>query len=142
MGMTTAFANSILGLIFNGSAVPSIALNATATPATNLFVSLHSSDPGAAGNQTSNELSYTGYARATIARSSGGWTLTSNVINPASQINFLQCTGGSGTVAFWGIGLSSSGAGTLICSGSVSPNIAVVNGVTPQLTTASTITET
>lgn len=44
---------------------------------------------------------------------------------------------GSGTItAFAG-----AGTGKLLYSGTVTPNLSVVNGVTPQLTTASTVTE-
>lgn len=38
------------------------------------YVSLHTADPSA-GNQTTSETSYTGYTRVAVARSSGGWTV-------------------------------------------------------------------
>ncbi len=39
------------------------------------------------------------------------------------------------------MGVATSGATKLLYSGTVTPNIVVSNGVTPVLTTASTITE-
>ncbi len=107
-----------------------------------LFISLHTSDPGEAGDQTTNEISYTGYARVAVARTSGGWTISGNSVSPASTVSFGQMTAGAGgTVTHWGVGKSSSGAGELLYSGTVSPNISVANGVTPQLTTSTAITE-
>lgn len=34
-----------------------------------LYISLHTSDPGEAGSQTTNEANYTSYARVAVARS-------------------------------------------------------------------------
>jgi len=99
-----------------------IAQNAAA-PATNLYVSLHTADPGAGGSQNTSEATYTSYARVAVARTTGGWTTSS--LTPGSQvvnagaITFPQCTGGSNTITHWGIGLSSSGAGTLNAFGPV-----------------------
>ena len=107
----------------------------------NLYVSLHSADPGEAGDQTTNEVAYTGYARVAVARSAGGWAVSGNTVNPVASIDFPQCTGGSVTATHFGIGTSASGAGKLLYSGTVTPNIPIANGVVPKLTTASAITE-
>jgi hypothetical protein len=40
-----------------------------------LYVSLHTASP-AAGDQTTSETSYTGYARVAVARSGAGWTVS------------------------------------------------------------------
>jgi hypothetical protein len=135
------FGNSLALLIFNGTTIANVAINATSSPLTNLFVSLHTSDPAAGGTQSSNEATYTGYGRVSVARTSGGWTVTGTVVTPAANINFPIGTGGSGTATFFGIGFASSGAGTeLMYSGSISPGIVLGNGITPTLTTATTIT--
>ncbi|NRA03267.1 MAG: hypothetical protein HRU00_11785, partial [Myxococcales bacterium] len=39
-----------------------------------LYMSLHTSDPGEAGDQTTNEIVYTSYARKDVPRTAGGWT--------------------------------------------------------------------
>lgn len=127
--------------MFNATAIANIADNAASGPLTNLYVSLHTADPGEAGDQTTNETSYTSYARVAVARSGAGWTVTANSCSPASTISFPACTGGSATITHFAIGTASSGAGKLLYSGTVTPNISVSSGVTPQLTTASTITE-
>jgi hypothetical protein len=131
--------NDLLKLIFNATAIANIADNASSSPNTNVYVSLHTADPGEAGDQTTSEATYTSYARVAVARNAA-WTVTANSVSPASTIAFPAGSGGSGTVTHFGVGKASSGAGVLWFSGTVTPNIVTGNGVTPQLTTASTIT--
>jgi hypothetical protein len=141
MSKSNAFENDLLELIFNGTAIANLADNAASSPLTNLYVSLHTADPGEAGNQSTNEIAYTSYARVAVARTSGGWTVTNNSVSPTANIDFPAATGGSGTATHFGVGSASSGAGVLYYSGTVTPNISITSGVTPRLTTASTITE-
>ena len=140
MSMGNTFENDVLKLIFNATAIANIADNAASAPLTNLYASLHTADPGEAGDQTTNEATYTSYARVAVARTTGGWTVTNNSVSPVAAITFPAGTGGSGTVTYAAIGTASSGAGKLLFRGTVTPNIVTGNGVTPQLTTASTIT--
>jgi hypothetical protein len=141
MSKGNTFENDLLKLIFNATAIGNIADNAASSPLTNLYVSLHTADPGEAGDQTTSEISYTGYARVAVARTTGGWTVTNNSVSPVANIDFGACTAGSGTATYFAVGTASSGAGKLLYSGAVSPSLAVSNGVTPRLTTASTVTE-
>jgi hypothetical protein len=141
MSKGDTFENDWLKLIFQATAIANIADNAATSPLTNLYVSLHTADPADAGNQTTNETAYTSYARVAVARTSGGWTVTGNSVSPAANIDFPACTGGTATITHFGIGTASSGTGKLLYSGTVSPNISVSSGVTPRLTTASTVTE-
>jgi hypothetical protein len=141
MSKSNTFENDWLKLIFNATAIANLADNAASSPLTNLYVSLHTADPGEAGNQTTNETSYTSYARVAVARTSGGWTVTNNSVSPVANIDFPAATGGSGTITYFGVGSASSGTGVLYYSGTVTPSITVSSGVTPRLTTASTITE-
>lgn len=134
------FENDVMRLIFNATAIANIADNAASAPLTNLFVSLHTSDPGEAGNQTTNEIAYTSYARATVARSGGGWTVTANSVSPAANIDFAAGTGGSGTATHFAVGTALSSTGKVLFKGTVSPNIVCGNGITPRLTTATAIT--
>ncbi len=140
-GKTTTWANDLLKLLFQSTPVANIADNAATSPLTNLYISLHTADPGVAGAQNTSEAAYTGYARVAVARSAVGWTVTGNSVSPASTIVFPAATAGSETETFWGIGVAATGAGTLLYSGSITPGIAVSNGVTPELTTSSTATE-
>jgi len=141
MSKGDTFENDFLKLIFNATAIANIADNAATSPLTNLYVSLHTADPGEAGSQTTNETAYTSYARVAVARTSGGWTVTAASVSPAATIVFPTCTAGTSTITHFAVGTLSSGAGKLLYSGTVTPNISVSNGVAPQLTTASTVTE-
>jgi hypothetical protein len=144
MSKSNSWENSLLLLLFNNTAVANVG-DATglrgSTTAGSLYASLHTADPGEAGDQTTSEATYTSYARVAVARSSGGWTVTANSVSPAGAITFPAGTGGSGTVTHFGLGTASSGAGVLLYSGTVTPNIVTGNGITPQLTTATAITE-
>lgn len=141
MSKSNAFENSLLKLIFNATAIANLADNAATSPLTNLYVSLHTADPGEAGDQSTSEATYTGYARVAVLRTTGGWTVTNNSVSPVANIDFANCTGGTNTITYFGVGTALSGAGVLYYSGTVSPSISVSSGVTPRLTTASTITE-
>lgn len=141
MSKSDTFENDFLKLIFNGTAISNIADNAASSPLTDLYVSLHTGDPGENGNQTTNETSYTSYARVAVARSNAGWTVTNDSVSPAAAISFAECTGGTATLTHFGIGTASTSTGKLLYKGSISPTIAVATGVTPRLTTSSTITE-
>jgi hypothetical protein len=115
---------SILQLLFNATTWTSIAVNATTSPATNLYVSLHNADPLEGGSQSTSETAYTNYARVAVARTTGGWSVSGN--NPAqvsnvAAITFAQCGATGDTLTYFGLGLSASGAGTLLMSGPIGP---------------------
>lgn len=141
MSKANTFENDLMKLIFNATAIANIADNAASSPLANLFVALHTADPGEAGDQTTSEATYTSYARVSVARTAGGFTVTANSVSPVTDISFPACTGGTNTITHFSIGVATSGASKILYSGTVSPNIAVATGVTPILTTASTITE-
>lgn len=141
MSKSDSFENSWLKLVFNAVAIANIADNASSSPLTNLYVALHTSDPGDSGNQSTNECTYTSYARVAVARTTGGWTVTGNSVSPVNDIDFPTATGGSETATFFSIGTLASGSGIILYSGSLSPTIAIVSGVPPIVTKNSTITE-
>ena len=144
MSKSNTFENELLLHVFNNSNISDVG-DATglrgSTAAGNLWVSLHTANPDETGTQTSSEVSYTGYARVSVARSSAGWTVTGNSVSPTAAITFPTCTGGTATVTHFAVGTASTGAGKVLYYGTVTPNISVSNGVTPQLTTSSTISE-
>lgn len=142
MGKSTTTCNNLLKLVFNATNWANIADNTATSPNTNLFIALHTADPTAGGNQTSNECTYTSYARVAVARTTGGWTAASAAsTSPVSNITFPNGTGGSGTASFWSIGMLVSGAGIILYSGTITPNIVTGSGVQPILNTSSTVTE-
>jgi len=138
--------NSIgwLELIFQAqvlAAMNTLIANA-GSPLTTLYVSLHTADPTASGNQSSNEAAYTGYARVGVARTTSGWSISNETISNVGAINFPLCTGGSETETYVGVGTASSGSGVLLWAGPLSASLAVSNGITPSFAAgALTITE-
>jgi hypothetical protein len=134
-GKGSTFEQDILKLIFNATAIANIADNAATSPLTNLFVALHTADPLEAGDQTSSEATYTGYARVSVARTSGGWTVSAagdptTAVN-AGTITFGACTAGSNTITHATIGVATSGASKILYGGALTASLAVSNGITP-----------
>jgi len=138
IGNTTE--NALLLLIFNATAWANYADNAASSPQTDIAVALHTADPGEAGTLATSEVAYTSYARAAVARSGSGWTVTANSVSPAANIDFATGTGGSGTVTHCSMGKTGGGAAALLFSGTVTPNIATGDGIIPRLATSTTIT--
>ena len=132
MSATNSFENSLLLLILNGTTIANIADNAGSSPATDIYISFHTGDPGEAGSQNTTEASYTSYARVAVARTSGGFTVSGNSASNTAAVIFPTATGGSNTLTHFGIGLSSSGAGTLLFKGALDDSLAVSNGITPR----------
>ena len=142
MSKGNTFENDLLKLIFQATAIANIADNAASAPLTNLFVALHTADPGETGDQTTSEAAYTGYARVSVARSSGGWTITANSVSPVAAITFGECTASAGgPITHASVGVATSGASKILYSGAITPNITMAVGVVPQLKTLSAITE-
>jgi hypothetical protein len=109
---------------------------------TNLYVSLHTADPGEGGIQTTSEANYTSYARVTVSRSGTGWTVTGNQAVNAALVQFPQATGGSSVCTYVAVGTAASGAGQILYSGALSSSLSVSTGIQPQFAAgALTITE-
>lgn len=116
---TNALEAGIIALVFQNADFANVGdlggLRGSAT-AGNLYLSLHTADPGEAGDQTSSEASYTGYARQAVPRNSGGtgWTRTISTMANAAAVLFPENSGSSQTQLWLGIGTASSGAGVLL----------------------------
>ena len=131
MSASNSLETDIMELLFNATALADLAEDDSTTPATNLYVSLHTGDPTDSGNQTSSEATYTSYARIAVARTSGGWTISGSNTSNTAAVDFDQCTGGSNTITHFGVGTGSSGTGYLMFSGALSASLAVSSGITP-----------
>ena len=144
MSKSNTHETDYLKLIFNNTTL-SLVGDATGIvgsgAAGSLYFSLHTADPGEAGDQTTSEVTYTSYARVAVARTTGGFTVSGNAVSLVANVTFPAGTGGSGTAAYWGVGASSSGAGKLLYKGAISPSIVCGSGVTPQLTAGTVVTE-
>lgn len=144
MSKTNSWENGLLQLVFENTNFANVGdvtgLRGSST-AGSFYFSLHTADPGEAGDQTTNEIAYTSYARVAVARSSAGWTVTGNAVAVDANVTFPAGTGGSGTATHWGLGTASAGTGVLLYKGAISPSIVCGSGVTPQLTAGTVVTE-
>lgn len=97
----------------------------------NLYLSLHTADPGESGDQTTNEAAYTNYARIPIVKASG-WTDSGSSFSNSGLLQFPQCGATGATVTHVAIGTLSSGAGQILYSGALNSSLAVANLIQPQ----------
>lgn len=149
MSKTNTWENELLAMVFTNANVSLIG-DATglrgSSAAGNLFISLHSADPGETGDQTTSEVTYGSYARVSVSRSTG-FSVTGSTGTNVAAIEFP--TGTSGVVAqnatHFGIGTASSGTGKLLYRGAItSPagGLFTGNGIQPVISASGlTITE-
>lgn len=137
MSASNSFENDVLLLLFNNSNIANLG-DATgvrgSSTAGSLYISLHTADPGETGNQGTSEISYTGYARVAVARSSGGWTVSGTAPTQAANagsVTFGACTAGSGTATYFAVGRDSTGTGEILVSGALTSSLAISTGITP-----------
>jgi hypothetical protein len=100
----------------------------------NRFLALHTVDPGEAGNQSTSEATYTGYARIPIA--TGAWTDGGSTFSNTNLLQFGQCTAGSNTITHASIGTLVSGTGQILYKGALASALSVSNGIQPQFAAA------
>lgn len=143
MSKSDALENDLLELLFFGTAIADLAENDATSPATNLYLSLHTASPGETGTQATNETTYTSYARVAVARTTAGWTVTGSTCAMNANADFPACTGGTSTITHWGLGTNATAgaAGYLMYYGALSASIAVSSGVTPRINAGNIVTE-
>ncbi len=133
MSRTNAAENDYLLMMFNNDTWAAIG-DATglvgSTVDGSFHISLHTSDPGEAGNQETNEATFGAYGRVAVARTTGGFTVSGANASNAAEIGFTEATSGSETITHVGIGTDTSGTGNLIWSGALTTSRAVSSGIT------------
>lgn len=145
MSKSNVFENELLLLLYNNSNIANIG-DATgvrgSTAAGSFYFALHSADPGEAGDQTTNELAYTGYARVAKARSGAGFTVSGNSCSPATDTDFTIAPAATNvTATHFSVGVAAAGASKIIHRGALTPNITITEGVIPRVGAGTTITE-
>lgn len=125
----------LLQAVFNADALP---FNAD----TNVYVALHTADPGEAGTQDTNEVTYTGYSRVAVARTSSGWAVVGNMAANVTDITWPLCSGGSDVATHFSIGRLATGAGELLYSGEITTPLIISSNIIPvAAASALTVTE-
>jgi hypothetical protein len=132
---STDFKTDLALLIFNNTDIAAIGDAAgiqNSATAGNLYVALHTADPGAGGKQNTSECAFGLYARQPVARASGagGWTCTAGAVANASAITFAEANGGTEHVTHFSVGYEISGATKMIASAELTTHRDVAAGVT------------
>lgn len=141
MSKTNNWESDLLNLLFCNLAATGIGDAGGLLPSSvagSLYISLHTADPGEAPatGQSTSEATFTGYARQGVVRSAGTWTVSGTAPSQAQNtaaITWSVCTAGSSLVSHFGIGTDVSGAGKLLYSGTLTPNITIASGITAQI---------
>jgi len=135
MSATNAFEAALIALIFNNTNAANIGdatgLRGSSTAGV-FYISLHTADPGEAGNQSTSETSYGSYARQSVARSGAGLTCSGDTASNAATISFPQNTSGTPTITHVGLGTDVSGSGNLLITAALTTPLAMLVGYTPQ----------
>jgi hypothetical protein len=133
--MSNASETALLNLLFVNAAFAGIGDAGGIQPsaaAGNFYVSLHTSTgPGEAGDQTTNEANYGGYARVAVSRMASAFTVLNNTVSNAQTVQFAECTSSTSIVTYFAVGLASSSTGTVLYSGTLSDPRTVSAGITP-----------
>jgi hypothetical protein len=124
MSFSNTAETAVLNQVFVGTALP---WNAN----TDLWIALHTADPGEAGTAITSEAAYGSYARVTLTRASD-FTVSGNQVSNANLEQFPQCSSGSETITYCSIVTTSSGAGTIIARAALNTPIPVSTGIQPQ----------
>ena len=142
MPKSTATANSIVNLMYRATPWANVADNAAASPLTNTYVGMYIGSPGTGDDQTTNETSYTNYARQAVARSTGWDAAAGGATANAATISFPQCGVTGATLTHVATGTALTLAGHVWHQGALNSPLAVSSGITPQFAAgALTITE-
>ncbi len=124
MSFSNAAETAVLNQIFKGTALP---WNAN----TDLWLALHTADPGEAGTALTSEATYGSYARVAIDRATE-FNVSGAQLSNAALAQFPQCASGSNTITHVSIVDTASGAGNIIVSAALTSSISVSTGVQPQ----------
>lgn len=143
MPLGSTLEGQLLNMLLAGKTIANISATAGSSVT---WAALHTADPSSGSGQNQSEVALTAYARTSMDRSTAatGWTVSGSgpaTASPNATISFPQLTSTStGTATYWSVGTSSSGAGQIIASGTLTPNISLAQNVTPQVTTGSSVT--
>lgn len=124
MSFSNTAETAVLNQVFVGTA---LAWNAN----TDLWIALHTADPGEAGTAVTSEAAYPNYARAVLTRATD-FTVSGNQVSNANQEAFNQANAATTEVLTWAsIVTTASGAGTIIARAQLTTPITMANGVQP-----------
>ena len=132
MSLSDSAESNLLKALFHNAAWSDFV---AAGAAGNLYVALHTADPGEAGVQTTSEVAFTGYARTAVARSSSAWSLSGT--SPTQVANAAAVSFPQGPAAMtpqvathFSIGRAASGTGEIVLSAALNQSLTISQGIT------------
>lgn len=97
-----------------------------------LYLALHTASPGESGSATTNETTYTGYARQALTKATA-WTDGGATFTNAALITFPMCSAvGAQTLTHFSIVTTASGAGQVLYYGNLVSSLTVDINIRPQ----------
>jgi len=127
----TSICNRILALIYNATAWPNVADNAASSPITNIYLALGTVTGSPSDTMSTNEATYTNYARQTVARTTSGWTVPSaGATSNAAVVNYPQCGASGNTIVMGKTGVA-AGASEVLHYGDLNSPIVVSLNIRP-----------
>jgi len=124
MSFSNAAETDVLEYIFNGT---NVAWDAN----TDLWIALHTANPGETGTAVTSEATYGSYARLALTRATD-FTVSGNSVSNTNLEQFVACTSGSNIITYASIVDTASGAGNILVYAALSSSITVSTGVQPQ----------
>lgn len=128
MSLSNTAETAALNQIFVGTALP---WNAN----TELWLALHTADPGEAGSAVTSEVgtgAWANYARVALTRATD-FNVSSDTVSNANLEQFSTMSGGSGaTITYVSVVTTASGAGTIVSRAALNSPITMSDGVQPQ----------
>jgi len=124
MSKSNATEQDLLKKVFQSVALPFDAIG-------NLYIALHTADPGEAGTAATNEATYGAYARKAVVRDNTGWNVVAGVASNAAVIAFDECTSGSNTITHFSITTAASGGSQILYSGALTAAVVISAQITP-----------
>ena len=131
MSKSNTTENDLVKFYANNTAMPSYG--------TNLYMHLHTADPGEAGSSSTSEAAYTDYARVTTLRDNTAWTIcdadgtpnaNGSAFKNAVDVVFPECTGVADDEDITHASICTN-AGQILYSGALTAPIKITNLTTP-----------
>jgi len=135
MSMSDAAETALANLLFKNIAWANFGdvsgLQPSAT-AGNLYVRLHSDDPGEGGTGDTNEISYTGYLPVEIVRGAGFTVTGDTVSNTALTVFGKRTNSGTVTATHFSICLGSGAGAMILVSGALVDPVDISLNIQPE----------
>jgi hypothetical protein len=139
--ISNIFANELALLLFNNTDIPNVGDVAgiqNSASAGNLYVNLHTADPGDSGISTTSQAAYPPYATVAVPRTALGWTVSLRAVTNAADIVFpTRNNSETEVITHWSIVKEAAGASDILFKGALTDPLSVTLNIAPRITAGS-----